>query len=62
MSDRETRSGQRQDSLTEQMRDLLRFGDELGCRDAVDWIRRRWDNATTTELHARRKKFPRVRP
>lgn len=34
--------GQRQDSLTEQMRDLVALAEREGMRDAADWIRARF--------------------
>lgn len=33
---------QRQDSLHDQMMDLLHEAERMGCRDAADWIRDRW--------------------
>jgi hypothetical protein len=33
-------SGQRQDSLLEQLADVADEADRIGCRDAADWIRR----------------------
>ena len=37
-------SQQRQDSLTDQMRSVVRWANEHGCYDAADWIRERWGN------------------
>lgn len=34
---------QRQDSLTDQMNDLVKLAIEHGMYDAVDWIRKRWE-------------------
>lgn len=34
---------QRQDSLHEQMLDLIRIAEREGMNDAADWIKRRWN-------------------
>lgn len=34
---------QRQDPLHDQMMDLIAVADRLGCRDAADWIKARWN-------------------
>lgn len=34
---------QRQDSVTEQMNDLLKIAVQLGMYDAVDWVKARWN-------------------
>lgn len=34
---------QRQDSLHDQMRDVVREAERLGCYDAADWIKARWN-------------------
>jgi hypothetical protein len=36
------RADQRQDSLTDQMIDVLAAAKQLGCYDALDWIQRRF--------------------
>ena len=34
-------TAQRQDSVTEQLRDVIQLAVEAGCYDAADWIRDR---------------------
>jgi hypothetical protein len=42
---------QRQDSLLDQLRDVLAAAERMGCRDAADWIKRQ-SSADTYELLA----------
>jgi DnaJ-class molecular chaperone len=37
-------SSQRQDSLSDQMREVVRLATEAGCYDAADWIRKHWSD------------------
>lgn len=50
---------QRQDSLHEQMRDVVRAAEQLGCYDAADWIKDRWNGFNAPYEHNPRRSIVR---